>query len=78
MCRIFNNVCVCNIKKVAQENLHILFTKLNRGRIIANKMIAVVSLLCAVSKSRQIFSAFSDRKAKAAKISSELPATVVQ
>jgi len=37
-----------------------------------------VSLLCAVSKSRQIFSAFYDRKAKAAKISSGLPAALVQ
>ena len=71
-------MCIFNIKKVAQENLHILFTKLNRGRIIANKMFALVSLLCAVSKSRQIFSAFYDRKAKAAKISGELPANVVQ
>ena len=50
LCWIFNNVCIFNIKKVAQENLQILFTKLNRGRIIANKMFALVSLLCAVSK----------------------------
>ena len=70
-------MCIFHIKKVAQDNLHILFTKLNRGHIIANKIFAIVSLLCAVSKRGQILSAFF-RKAKAEKIGSELPATVVQ